>query len=87
MSKQTQLPNKSLPEIESEVTQFWKENKIFEKVTKLRENAPKYRFVDGPPFPNDVPHYGHMLCSVAKDVIPRYQTMKGKSVRRVFGWD
>ncbi|QQR93225.1 isoleucine--tRNA ligase [bacterium] len=87
MSKQIQLPNKTLPEIEAEVTKFWKENQIFEKVTKLRENAPKYRFVDGPPFPNDVPHYGHMLCSVAKDVIPRYQTMKGKSVRRVFGWD
>ena len=81
------LSNQTITEIENEVLQYWKDNKIFEKVQKSREGKENFRFVDGPPFPNSIPHYGHMLCSVAKDVIPRYQVMKGKNVRRVFGWD
>ncbi len=44
-------------------------------------------FFDGPPFANGLPHYGHLLTGYAKDVIPRYQTMKGRKVHRVFGWD
>jgi isoleucyl-tRNA synthetase len=81
------LTNQTFPEIENEVLQYWKQEKIFERVTEMRKGAPSYRFIDGPPFPNDVPHYGHFLCSVAKDIIPRFHTMKGRSVRRVFGWD
>lgn len=79
--------NQTFPEIEAEVQKFWKENNVFKLVQNSRKDAPKKRFIDGPPFPNDIPHYGHFLCSVAKDVIPRYQTMKGYNVRRVFGWD
>ncbi len=80
------LSNQTFPEIEKEVSQFWKENTIFEKIQSQTDRN-LYRFVDGPPFPNDIPHYGHLLCSIAKDVIPRYRTMKGDFVRRVFGWD
>lgn len=87
MQDLSKLTNQTIPEIEKEISTFWKENRIFEKVQQRNIGKPNYRFVDGPPFPNSIPHYGHMLCSVAKDVIPRYQVMKGKNVRRVFGWD
>jgi len=87
MDQLSKLTSQLMPEIESEIQKFWQDNKIFEKTQSSRVGKPKFRFVDGPPFPNDIPHYGHMLCSIAKDVIPRYQVMKGKDVRRVFGWD
>ncbi len=76
-----------LPKLEEEVTQFWKENKIFEKSIESRDVKDSYVFVDGPPFVSGLPHYGHLLTSIAKDLIPRYQTMNGKRVRRVWGWD
>src|SRR3989344_8503246 len=83
-----QLPQiDSFPKLEAEVLEFWKKNKIFEKSV---ENASKYNlyvFYDGPPFISGLPHYGHLLSSIAKDVIPRYWTMKGKRVERVWGWD
>jgi len=74
-------------EIEEKILKFWQENKIFEK--SLKKQAPKgdYVFYDGPPFANGLPHYGHILASIIKDVIPRYQTMKGKRVPRRWGWD
>ena len=74
-------------EIEQGISDFWKQNQIFEKTLANRKDAPKYSFVDGPPFVTGTPHYGNLLPSIAKDIIPRYQTMKGKEVRRVFGWD
>lgn len=83
--KANNRPN--FPELEDKITQFWKQNRIFEKSIEYRKDTPKYSFVDGPPFANGMPHYGHLICSIAKDVIPRYQTMKGNNVRRVFGWD
>ena len=66
---------------------FWKEHKIFEK--SLRKDAPKgeYVFYDGPPFATGLPHYGHLVASVIKDVVPRYWTMQGYRVPRVWGWD
>ena len=76
-----------LPKLEEEVTSFWKENKIFEKSVDTRSADNSYVFVDGPPFVSGLPHYGHLLTSIAKDLIPRYQTMLGKRVRRVWGWD
>src|SRR3989344_6382024 len=86
--KKIKLPQSdSFPELEAKALAFWKENKIFEKSV---ENAPKdnlYVFYDGPPFISGLPHYGHLLGSIAKDVIPRYWTMKGKRVERVWGWD
>lgn len=74
-------------DLEDQVTNYWKDNKIFEKSveTKPKDNA--YVFYDGPPFVTGTPHYGHLLGSYAKDLIPRYWTMKGKRVERVWGWD
>lgn len=66
---------------------FWKENNIFEKTLEKTKNNPAFVFYDGPPFATGLPHYGHILASIIKDTIPRYQTMKGKKVPRRWGWD
>ncbi|MEK7083715.1 MAG: isoleucine--tRNA ligase, partial [Patescibacteria group bacterium] len=72
---------------ELEILKFWQDNHIFEKsVSERPENKP-YVFYDGPPFATGLPHYGHILSSVIKDVVPRYWTMKGYRVRRRWGWD
>jgi len=72
---------------EEEILEFWKREHIFEK--SLAKNAPKGEFVfyDGPPFATGLPHHGSLLSSVSKDLIPRYKTMRGYSVRRRWGWD
>jgi isoleucyl-tRNA synthetase len=72
---------------EEETLKFWKENDVFNK--SLTKDAPKgnYVFYDGPPFATGLPHYGHILGSTAKDVIGRYQTMRGFRVPRKWGWD
>ncbi len=74
-------------EREEEILKFWQKEKIFEK--SLAKDSPKgdYVFYDGPPFATGTPHYGHMVASLMKDVIPRYQTMRGKLVKRRWGWD
>ena len=74
-------------EREKEVEKFWKDEDIFKKSMKLREGCPTYTFYDGPPTANGKPHIGHVLTRVIKDMIPRYQTMKGKFVPRKAGWD
>lgn len=74
-------------ELESGVIDYWKKNQIFEKSIENRDPKNSYRFYDGPPFVTGLPHYGHLLGSIIKDVIPRFQTMKGKRVERVWGWD
>ncbi len=73
--------------IEEEILEFWNKDKTFEKSLKLRENSKKYSFYDGPPFATGLPHYGHILASTIKDAVPRYQTMKGYYVERIWGWD
>jgi isoleucyl-tRNA synthetase len=78
---------KSIPEFEEEVLQYWKNNNIFEKSVEKNPKDDLYVFYDGPPFVSGLPHYGHLLASIAKDVIPRFWTMKGKRVERVWGWD
>ena len=88
MTKFKDVPqNQSFPALEEEIISFWKENKIFEKSVEQRPSENAYTFYDGPPFITGVPHHGHLLSSIAKDIIPRYQTMKGKKVKRVWGWD
>ena len=88
MSKFKNIPNNiSFPAMEEEIISFWKENKIFEKSVDQRSDDNAYTFYDGPPFITGMPHHGHLLSSIAKDIIPRYQTMKGKKVKRVWGWD
>ena len=79
--------NLNFVEREKATEQFWKDNAIFEKSIKIRENAPSYTFYDGPPTANGKPHIGHVLTRVIKDMIPRYRTMKGYMVPRKAGWD
>ena len=74
-------------EYEKDIAQYWKDNQTFEKSIELRPKENSYVFYDGPPFITGVPHHGTLLSSVVKDAIPRYQTMKGKRVERVWGWD
>ena len=74
-------------EYEKDLVQQWKRNKTFEKSVEMRSKDDSYVFYDGPPFISGVPHHGTLLSSIVKDVIPRYQTMKGKRVERVWGWD
>ncbi len=66
---------------------FWKENKIFEKSVESRPKDNPYVFYDGPPFATGLPHYGHILSFVTKDVFPRFWTMKGYRCERRWGWD
>ena len=90
-SKHERSPNdpkkQTLFEKEEEVLRFWKENKIFEKSLDKNPKSKLFSFYDGPPFITGKPHYGNLLSSIAKDVVPRYQTMKGRYVPRVWGWD
>jgi len=79
--------NITFPSLEEEIIKFWQDNKIFEKSIESRPKENAYSFYDGPPFITGMPHHGHLLSSIAKDVIPRFWTMKGKRVRRVWGWD
>ena len=72
---------------EEATSKFWQEEHIFEKSVTQRPEDNLYVFYDGPPFISGLPHYGHLLVSIAKDIIPRYWTMKGKRVERVWGWD
>jgi isoleucyl-tRNA synthetase len=77
----------SFPELEERVLRYWKENKIFEKSVESRPADKTWTFLDGPPFITGLPHYGNLLTCIPKDLFPRYWTMKGYRVRRVWGWD
>ena len=79
--------NLNFVEREKEVLKFWQENDIFEKSIDERKEGETFTFYDGPPTANGKPHIGHVLTRVVKDIIPRYQTMKGKKVLRKAGWD
>ena len=72
---------------EEKVASFWEENKIFEKSVLRDAPLGSYSFYDGPPFATGTPHYGHLVGSIIKDVVPRYHTMLGYSVKRRWGWD
>ena len=80
-------PSPSFPEIETRVLDYWKADDTFRESIRRREGGPEWVFNDGPPFANGLPHYGHLLTGYAKDVFPRFQTMRGKKVERRFGWD
>jgi isoleucyl-tRNA synthetase len=81
----------SFPEIELRVLERWEREDAFRSSVAARPTmgagGTEYVFYDGPPFANGLPHFGHLLTSYAKDVVPRYQTMRGKRVERRFGWD
>jgi len=76
-----------LPKVDAEILTFWKADNTFQASIDERPEDDQFVFYDGPPFANGLPHYGHLLTGFAKDVIPRFQTMKGKRVERRFGWD
>ncbi len=82
-------PSPSFPKIEEAVEAQWKEERTFQKSIDQRRaaKAPEFVFYDGPPFANGLPHYGHIVTGFVKDLVPRYQTMRGKMVERRFGWD
>ena len=80
-------PSPSFPAIEKRVLDYWKQDGTFQASIDQREGAPEWVFYDGPPFANGLPHYGHLLTGYAKDLFPRFQTMRGKQVHRRFGWD
>ena len=79
--------NLNFVEREKATKSFWEAAGIFEKSIKMREGCENYTFYDGPPTANGKPHIGHVLTRVIKDMVPRYQTMKGKRVLRKAGWD
>ena len=79
--------NLNFAKMEERILEFWNKNKVFEESINIRKNGEEFVFYDGPPFANGLPHYGHMLAGYIKDTFARYQTMKGKKVERIFGWD
>ncbi len=81
----------SFPEIEDRVLEHWAADKTFQASVEARpaglNGDNEFVFYDGPPFANGLPHYGHLLTGYVKDLVPRYQTMRGRRVERRFGWD
>lgn len=81
----------SFPELEADVLRFWQADQTFPASVAARpageDGSAEFVFYDGPPFANGLPHYGHLLTGYVKDVVPRYQTMRGARVERRFGWD
>ncbi len=80
-----------LPGLEKEVLAYWAQDGTFQASVDARpageQGSNEFVFYDGPPFANGLPHYGHLLTGYAKDVVPRYRTMRGRRVERRFGWD
>ncbi|MDD3277021.1 MAG: isoleucine--tRNA ligase [Kiritimatiellales bacterium] len=73
--------------MEEGVLAFWTEHSTFKKSVENRPATSEFVFYDGPPFATGLPHYGHLLAGTIKDIVPRYQTMRGHRVERRFGWD
>lgn len=77
----------NFPKEEDKVGKQWAEIDAFQRSLELTKDLPPFAFFDGPPFATGTPHYGHLLASTVKDIIPRYATMNGHHVERRFGWD
>src|ERR1041384_3837599 len=75
------------PTEEKQILAMWKERQIFQKSLELRKDCPPFVFYEGPPTANGMPHNGHVLTRVIKDIFPRYKTMRGFHVARKAGWD
>ncbi len=84
-------PKADFPALEQEILNYWSKDDTFKKSVAKRDagenGSNEYVFYDGPPFANGLPHYGHLVTGYVKDIIPRYQTMRGHRVERRFGWD
>jgi isoleucyl-tRNA synthetase len=87
MNDDKQNKSSDLFKKEQEILKFWEDNKIFEKSLEKDSPQGEYSFYDGPPFATGLPHYGHIVASLLKDIFPRYKTMQGYSVKRKWGWD
>ena len=87
MAQQNNTEKTSFPGMEETVLKFWNDSKTFEKSLTKESPRGEYVFYDGPPFATGTPHYGHLVGSIMKDVVPRYQTMRGYHVDRKWGWD
>ena len=81
------LEKLDIPSMEEAVLDYWEDVHAFKKSIEIRPEDKPYVFYDGPPFATGKPHYGHLIASTIKDVIPRYFTMKGHRIERVWGWD
>ena len=77
----------SFPELEHTILKLWKENNVFSRSIEEKSEENRFIFYDGPPFATGLPHYGHLVASTLKDIVPRYWTMRGFRVERRFGWD
>src|SRR5262249_53836566 len=77
----------NFPKEEAEILRFWKERRIFEQTLSREGTAGTFVFFEGPPTANGLPHNGHVLTRVTKDLFPRYKTMRGYRVPRKAGWD
>ncbi|MBU1663332.1 class I tRNA ligase family protein, partial [Patescibacteria group bacterium] len=86
-NKENKINTNSFSVMEEEVLNFWGKCEIFKKSTEKEAPRGDYVFYDGPPFATGEPHYGHLLSSISKDVIPRFWTMQGYKVERKWGWD
>ena len=91
MSYPTVDPQPNFPALEVEILGWWEGHDTFQRSIDRRppgvDGDNEFVFYDGPPFANGLPHYGHLLTGFVKDAIPRYQTMRGRRVERLFGWD
>ncbi len=81
------LSKTDFAKMEEDVLAFWQEHGTFKKSVENRSKNSEFVFYDGPPFATGLPHYGHLLAGTIKDIVPRYQTMRGHRVERRFGWD
>lgn len=80
-------PSVNFSKVEESILKKWNLEKTFDKSISNRDGSDEFVFYDGPPFANGLPHYGHILTGFVKDIIPRFKTMTGSKVDRVFGWD
>ena len=80
-------PRLNITVMEESMLRFWKSHDIFHRSLDRREGGPEYVFYEGPPTANGKPGVHHVLARAFKDLFPRYQTMRGKRVRRRWGWD
>ncbi len=80
-------PRADFPKLEQEILAFWRADDTFHKTLEKTKQGHPFSFFDGPPFGNGLPHWGHLGVSAVKDMVCRYQTMKGRFVRRELGWD
>ena len=85
--KYTEYSGLNLPNVAQVVLEKWKNERIFEQSVSLREGAEPYVFFEGPPSANGLPGIHHVMARSIKDIFCRYQTLKGKQVKRKAGWD